>query len=349
MTLKKTKENHGFSKYIRGGILSIIISLVVISLLTGGLGFNEVKTALFNYSWLFALAAFGVLSLKWFFEVVTLQIATGVFKRISFFRGFKIIMVVQLLNLITPFYTGGQPAAIYLLSQEGLTVGHSTAIIMLKSIMFQLFLTFFGIFSLSYLYASLNTLTLFAALVGLFINGTLVLLILLFGIKKTLAKKFLNVIILVLKKFKVLKQREKAVVYMENQLNIFNREFKRFKGEPMRLTGLFLFAGLQFSAFIFTALVILKGYGINFSLETFTRVFLVNTSSLIVPTPGTSGGAETLYFIFLKGTGNENLLGASMIIWRLCTYYFAIGFTALFSIFAYNKRELIKVAEQEKE
>jgi len=348
MNLKEKKEEHNFSKYIRGGILSIIISLVVISLLTGGLGFNEVKTALFNYSWLFAFAAFGVLALKWVFEVVTLQIATGVFKRISFIRGFKIIMAVQLLNLITPFYTGGQPAGIYLLTREGLTAGHSTAVLMIKSMMFQLFLTFFGIFSLSYLYSSLNTLTLFAAFAGLLINGSLVLLILLFGIKQNLAKKILNSLIRFLQKIRVLKNRKRAVEFMEHQIIIFNREFKRFKHQPMRLTGLFVFAGLQFSAFIFTALVILKGYGIEFSLETFTRVFLVNTSSLIVPTPGTSGGAETLYFIFLKGTGNAEMLGASMIIWRLCTYYFAIGFTALYSILAYNKHELVTLAEQER-
>jgi len=93
-------------------------------------------------------------------------------------------------------------------------------------------------------------------------------------------------------------------------------------------------------------LFVLNGIGVKSSFELFFRTQLMSSSSNIVPTPGTSGGAEGLYLLFLNDVTSSDRVAGSMLIWRFLTYYFAVGFTGIFAILLFSKKALKSIMER---
>ena len=57
-----------------------------------------------------------------------------------------------------------------------------------------------------------------------------------------------------------------------------------------------------------------------------------------VPIPGGSGGLEYAYIDFFKAFFNGGLLSASMLLWRLITYYIVI-IIGVITLITYRKKE----------
>ncbi len=310
-----------------------IISLIAISIITSTYGLDQIIEAMRSYPPFFFLAAFFIYISRWLVESLAFKISTGKYKCLTYFQCFKTVIITQFMNMITPFLSGGQPATFLIFNKYGLDIPSSFSAMFIKSMMYQFFLSLAGFISLISIFSNLDTVARNAAIVGIFINLFIVLGILLIGLSESIAKKVISFFIAIIKWMKIFRINEEKEASIYQNIKQFNHSFSQFRNERKRLLSLFLTTGLQFTLLNLCAFVILNGFG-NFSdFNVFARIVLINTSALIVPTPGNSGGAEGLYAIFLYSILPNGIIGAGILMWRLLVFYLPVVITGVLTFF----------------
>jgi len=74
-----------------------------------------------NYLWL--LGGIGAMALYWVMDAWILQYAVaGIYRRESLAKAFKVALIGQYYNAVTPFASGGQPFQIYYMKKYGIPV-----------------------------------------------------------------------------------------------------------------------------------------------------------------------------------------------------------------------------------
>ena len=123
-------------------IIAIFIGLTIYMINVDGIEniLNLLKSV--DYKWV--ILGIGILILFWFCESLTLHIPLKImYKNQKFSNSFKVSMIGQLFNNITPFSSGGQPMQAYELNKNGLRVSDSLCAMSMKFIITQLALVLF--------------------------------------------------------------------------------------------------------------------------------------------------------------------------------------------------------------
>ena len=118
-------------------IIAIFIGLTIYMINVDGIEniLNLLKSV--DYKWV--ILGIGILILFWFCESLTLHIPLKImYKNQKFSNSFKVSMIGQLFNNITPFSSGGQPMQAYELNKNGLRVSDSLCAMSMKFIITQL-------------------------------------------------------------------------------------------------------------------------------------------------------------------------------------------------------------------
>ena len=90
----------------------------------------------------YLLAALGCMVAFWVIEGLLLKsVAHSFGPRLPGGASFRVSMIGQLFNNLTPFASGGQPIQAYELSHYGVAYGESSCILMVKFIIYQLAMT----------------------------------------------------------------------------------------------------------------------------------------------------------------------------------------------------------------
>jgi len=329
-----SREHHvkkKLNRYLRGFFLALLFGLGTGVLLMVAGGFKEASQALLSFPLAFALGAILLAFARWLVEALVLLLCVHPFGTLPLGYLLNVTFTTQFFNLLTPFYTGGQPFAVYYLSKGGLDVGQATAVVLVKSMVFQSMFSAFALYGVIFSFGWLGKVAWGASLAGLLFNGSVVFLILLFGVNPALARRTVGFFLNLLHRFRLLKDPEKKKHLVMEKVEQFNTAFSGFLRRPGRISLVFLLSALQFSLYIASVLVVLRGAGILWDVQLFTRSLLMITSAAFVPTPGTSGGIEGMYALFFENVGRSANISASMIVWRLCTYYLGIALSGLFT------------------
>ena len=140
----------------------------------------------------------------WLCEALCLHIPfKRTFKNQKFFDTFRISMLGQLFNNITPFSSGGQPIQAYEMSKDGKKMSDAMSILVMKFIISQTTLVLFTAIILIFEFKYFMTLVdnfLFLAIFGFTVNIGAILFIFLIGINKNFVMAILKPIYLLLGK-----------------------------------------------------------------------------------------------------------------------------------------------------
>ncbi|HOO33739.1 MAG TPA: lysylphosphatidylglycerol synthase transmembrane domain-containing protein [Thermotogota bacterium] len=326
-------------KYITYTILVIIFGCLTYILIALLMDFDKIKQAFMDYRYEYFFLAVVLIAATWVLEGCMLKTTVAGIKKIRFRSAFKIAITTQFFNLITPFYTGGQPFTIYYFSKEGIDYEQSFAAILYKSFTFQIAISLLGSTCLMLNWNKLSSVTSGIALTSVIINLGIAFLMLFLGKHRKTVNFLVNIILNLLKKIRLLKNYEKIKININNRAMEFINMFEQFGKKKDLFFKLTLLNLINYSLYIISAIIILKGTGININPEIFSRTLLLNISSSVIPTPGTAGGVEGFYFLFLKSLVNLNILTLTVFLWRLASYYLNIFFSGLFVFFGIIRKE----------
>ncbi len=292
-----------------------------------------------NYAWVFG----GVLCLviQWICEAIVLHLPIKrMYPEQRFSNSFKVNMVGQLFNNITPFSSGGQPMQAYVFSKSGKRVSDSLSAMAIKFVVTQTALVLFTlivvIFEFSF-FANLMRDFVWIAVAGFAINIIAILLVLLAGFKKRAITIITNPIIRFLGKIHIIKHPDDTIEKLSHSIDNFREQFLIIRSEKKMVLKMFIVAIIQSLAYYSITYMVYRAFGnsgIGFWQIIPVQAFLLLIMTFI-PTPGSGLAAEGGFLLLFQSIFQNGTINMSILFWRLYTFYLPI----IVGAFAYLKRE----------
>ncbi|MFV0274951.1 MAG: YbhN family protein [Bacilli bacterium] len=318
-------------------IFFVIATILVFYVILRG-EFREILKILstVNLYWIFT--GIIAISISWLFKSLVMHRILNSYKKQSFIKTLKLMLITIFFNGITPFATGGQPFQIYYLTKEKHDIKDSTSSVFQYTIIFQIALVIMSTIlmgsNLIFNFINIKS-TIFILVICGYIMNFLVLFGLLGIVYSSKIKVFITKhVINFLGFIKLLKNPENAKEKTEGEVEKFELTLKIFlKNKKSFIISVFIMC-------IGIILEYLVAYFVFLSLEmpaTYDFIQIIIGMSYIVvltaaiPIPGSIGGAEyAFYSSFGSIFGKEGTLTAS-IVWRFISFYLflIIGYITL--------------------
>ncbi len=250
--------------------------------------------------------------------------------QISWRKSFDVIMLWEFSSAITPSIIGGSAIALYIVNKEGVSMGRTTAIVLITAFLDELFYIIMvpliilmvgtqNLFTTEGEYVFLNTKF---GTQGIFILGYIFILtltlIIIYGV--FLNPRGFKMILLTIFRLPILRKWRLKANETGNEIIITSRELK---GKPFSF-WVRAFGGTFFSwtgRFLVVNFLIMAFASGGDQLLIFARQLIMWVILLISPTPGGSGVAEFVFTGFLGEFIPTGLSAAIGLMWRLISYY----------------------------
>lgn len=247
----------------------------------------------------------------------------------SFGSAFKLAMIGQYYSAITPFATGGQPAQVYSLVNDGAQVGTASSLMVTKLLIYQIAVTFYSIFmflvKFSFLLQRAKP-SLPFVITGCLFNFIALLLIIGLFYNEELIRKIFYRFFIIGYKLKLIKDTEKLKDKLNTHLSDYKisiDNMKKDKKFSLILTiATFIQLTFYFSITYFVYLAV--GFSKARYLDIIAIQSLHYMAVSLMPTPGTVGAAEGGFYILYNSIFPKNIITFAMVLWRFIDYYFGI-------------------------
>lgn len=289
-----------------------------------------------DYKWV--AAGLVCLVIHWLCEAINLHTPLKkMYPNQRFTNSFKVSMLGQLFNNITPFSSGGQPMQAYELTKTGKRVSDSLSAMAMKFIITQTALVVSTLIVVLFefeFFAGLMQNYLWIAIVGFAVNILAIVIVILAGIKKQVITFFTTPIIKLLGKMHIFKNPENTIEKLDKSIDNFREQFLFMKSEKRMVLKMFITAIVQSFAYYSITYMVYRAFGntgITFWQIIPTQAFLLLIMTFI-PTPGSGLGAEGGFYLLFNSVFQQGTINMSILFWRVYTFYLPIIVGTLFLI-----------------
>ncbi len=325
--------------------VSISIGLVTYFCVTTGL--DTFVESFRNLSPLWLFAAIAAMFLYWLFEALALHVLVHhIYPERRFSRSFRIAMVGQLYNAVTPFASGGQPMQLYEMTvHDGMSMGSASSVMTRKCLVFQAGITVFSLVSLFYAYSFFSeNISGFAiiTLTGLSLNLIYLAALLMLSYSPKLTNKLTNGVVKILTKLRLIKKPETIRERVDNQLHLFHESSNMFSAAKPVVALSYFFTFLQLVCYFLIPYCIYRCFGlygapVAMMVAAAAYVYMI---SAFMPLPGGSGAAESSFYMLFLLFFSSSVIAPAMLLWRTITYYSClVAGAATMALVKDNKRK----------
>ena len=246
-------------------------------------------------------------------------------KKLSIVKALKFTWIGFFFSAVTPAASGGQPVEIYYMTKEKIKAANGTMAMLLQLCSFQIATIVISIIC-AILYPSiLKDGIVWIYLLGLLLNGTVLLFMIIAIFSKKITEKIVNMFIRIIKLFKVRNAEKKKEKILES-LNQYNESSEFIKSHKSEFIKSILRVLVQVIFFHSITYFTYRAFGLNSHsyIELFTTqaVLFIAVSSL--PLPGAVGVSETLFLKIFGGIFGKKILNSAMLINRFVSFYFYV-------------------------
>ncbi len=288
-------------------------------------------------------AGFACMVAYWLMDAVILQIITTTVHKGQMMRNsIKVTMIGQFFHSISPFAGGGEPVQAYVMVKEGLGPGLAASIFAVKTILHQFVIVLYAI-GAYILFGAVFTLRIpqfnYFFIAGLILNSAFLVFIILLLYKSQTAKKVMLFLCRLMSKLKLIKNLVAAEKKIDSELASFSKGALILKKDHRSLFTLLVVQVLQFTfIFAITWFIQLAVESQIASLpEMIAAQSIIMLVSLLVPTPGATGGVEGISYLFFGMFFQKGYIIPVILVYRLLTYYSSVLFGGLFTLLAPEK------------
>lgn len=301
-------------------------------------GMDNIVQVLHQVDYKWVIAGLVCLVIHWLCEASNLHTPLKkMYSNQKFTNSFKVSMLGQLFNNITPFSTGGQPMQTYELTKTGKRVSDSLSAMAMKFIITQTALVVSTLVVVLFefqFFAGLMKEYIWLAIVGFAVNIFAIIVVILAGVKKKLITFFTTPVIKFLGKIHIFKNPENTIEKLDKSIDNFREQFLYMKSEKKMVIKMFLTAVVQSFAYYSITYMVYRAFG-NTGITLWqiipTQAFLLLIMTFI-PTPGSGLGAEGGFYLLFNSIFKEGTINMSILFWRMYTFYLPIMIGALFLI-----------------
>lgn len=322
-------------------IVGITSGVIFVLLIVFTNGWTDLIHQMKNLKIQWIVVAMLAMVLCWIFEAKTLQSVIFLKKEnYKFKQAFRVTMIGQYFNSITPFASGGQPMQLYALTKQGLGAGSSGSALMIKFIIYQSILTIYSlilIFWKSAFFKSKMSNLFYLIAIGFTVNASVILFLIIFSKYRKLTHKLIMGSSKVLGKLKLVKDMSKLEVNINNNLDQFHENMEIVKHSKKLMIKAVMYTIAQLTIYFSIPYFIYLSFGMRGasigSMIAGTAFVIMLTA--FIPLPGAVGGAEGAFYMFFTLFFISSNIMAAILLWRLITFYSCI----IFGFYAVMKKK----------
>lgn len=339
-------------KYRKNLIIVFALGFILYFYILFKTDLNEVinKIAKVNIKYLIVILV--LLFIYVFFEGIIIYIITKrKVKGVTLIDAFRLNMVTQFFNNITPFATGGQPFQIIYFNARGVKPRDATGIVLLNFLTYNIAYIILGIICFIYKYEFFANFLRpdnyhYLLFIGFGVNLFVTALAFFLTFSRKFYHLFIDVIwvkiirLPILRRFKLEQKIEKT----KQSIEIFHDELKILKKDKRLWFETILLHIIRLSGYYTIPLFTFLALGENVTnneINIITGAIFVALVVSYIPTPGASGGAEGLFYLFFAFL--DFSLIPALLLWRFLTYYLYMFFGFITLITLKYKKNLEKL------
>jgi uncharacterized protein (TIRG00374 family) len=282
-----------------------------------------------NYFWI--IAALLSVGMCWVFDSITINeiVSDTLKKKYNKFLSFKITMAGQFFSAVTPLGIGGQPMQVVELTRQNVEAGKAISVLVKKFLIYQ---STMAVYSLIVIFSKAHTFMprvdnfIALALIGFFSQCFSVILLLLFCIDKFFTTKIIEFFVILLSKIKIIKNADKYINKIKNELNFFLENNKAMRRNLKLSIKLYFFTFLQHTFLFLVPFFVYKAFNNTGypAIDMIAAQSFVHMISSYTPLPGATGTTEGMFLILFSTFFNSEVVAPAMIVCRFIAYYLNI-------------------------
>lgn len=311
-------------------ILGIASGVIFVLLIIFTHGWMDLIHQIKNLHIQWIIAAVISMILYWIFEAKTLQSLIFLMKKeYKFKQAFKVTMIGQYFNSITPFASGGQPMQLYALTKQELGAGSAGSALMIKFIIYQAILTVYSLILIIWkapFFKSKMSNLFYLIGIGFTVHVSVIVCLIVFSKYRKLTQKLIMALSKILEKFRLVKNISKLEMGINDNLDQFHDNMEIVKHSKVLMLKAVIYTIVQLTMFFIIPYFIYLSFGMSGASigSMIAGTAFVMTLTTIIPLPGAVGGAEGSFYMFFNFFFISNNIMAAILLWRLITFYSCI-------------------------
>ena len=292
-------------------------------------------------------AALISMALNWVIDSIIVYniTASAYHKNYRIKSAFKVTMVGQYFNAISPFAVLGQPMQVITMLRQGISAGIAFSILIQKFLIYQSTLTIYSLLVIIFKYSFFRQLFpgfMSLALIGFLSQSFIVVMLILFSVNRAFTTKVIKLVFKLLSKIHIVKNPEKTAKDLETQLQFYLNNNKAINKNRKFTLKLYLLTFFQLTSIFIIPFLIYKAYHNPGApvIDMISAQAFVTMISSYTPLPGASGTSEGSFLVIFNIFFGSEITTQAMLLWRFITYYSCIIFGSMFALVDKKKEKL---------
>lgn len=295
---------------------------------------NSLRTL--NYFWLSCACA--CLLINWIMDSLVIRNLVSMAYNMDFGlkRAFKVTMVGQYFNSVTPYAVAGQPMQLLALTRQGVSSGVALSTLVRKYLVYQTTITVYSLLVILIKYQFFRSQIqgfMALAFIGFLSQAAVVVVLLLFTHSPAFTTKMIRGAVWLLTKVHVVKNPEEIKEKVKDQLEFYIENNKVMLGDRHMRVKIYGYTLLQLTALFSVPFFIYKTFHNPGApiVDMLAAQSFVTMISSYTPLPGAAGAAEGSFLMIFQIFFRQDIIRQAMLLWRLITYYSCIVVGAFFA------------------
>ena len=265
----------------------------------------------------------------------------------SFIRSLGYAFVGFYFSSITPSSTGGQPAQIFYMKRDGISISHSTLTLMVILIthQFVMLALALGTFLLNIGFKDAGFYDIRHLITyGIIANTLLVIFIIMVMRSRGLVEKIALGALGFLTKIGIVKKYDKWEASLEHLLDEYEDGANFIRKNPSMVIIVTIITFIQIIAMYSVPFVVYKAFGLNrYSfLQILYLQSVLNLAVSSIPIPGSVGASEGSFLKLFNKMFTQSLVVPAMLLTRLLNFYIILVISGIISYWLYIKKSFYK-------
>ena len=265
----------------------------------------------------------------------------------NIFKNFKYALIGFFFSAITPAASGGQPMQIYYMYKDGIAVSNSTLALLLNLTSMQICTIGIALVSLIFNHQYMNKLLIIFFIIGIALNSTALILLLIGVFSKRLSKWLIDFAIKVLKLFRV-KNIESKKEKFEAELTKYQEGAKYVKHNRLLMLKILGTTLIQFLTYYSVTYWTYRALGFSqyniLRLTSLQAVLYATVSG--IPSPGAVGVTEGAFTEIFRNIYPENIMSSAVLLNRGINFYLLVLVSGIITIISHMNSEKIENQEE---
>ncbi|OKZ56201.1 MAG: hypothetical protein BHV99_06260 [Clostridium sp. 26_21] len=266
----------------------------------------------------------------------------------TFIKNIKYALIGFFFSSVTPAASGGQPMQIYYMYKDGISVSNSTLALLLNLTSMQISTISIALVSLIFNYKYLNKLLIILFIIGILLNSSALILLLIGVFSKRLSQWLIKVAIKILEFFKV-KNLDAKKEKFETELMKYQEGARYVKKNKILMVKILITTLVQFLVYYSVTYWTYRalGFSENNILKMISIQSILYATVSGIPSPGAVGVTEGAFTEIFRNIYPANVMSSAVLLNRGINFYLLVIVSGIITIINHLNSEKEDVKEEE--